>query len=390
MINLKHSYLAAVFLLLIVLTFNTCNKMIVEWTDLVPLPPVPPDTVQPGVAGPFAGIHGNILIVAGGANFPDTMPWRGGKKLYHDEIYLLHLPSDAEGWRVLTGGEGLPRPVAYGASASVEAGIVCMGGETESGITDEVFIISVAGGRTLITPLPPLPVPLSNAASASAGSVVYIAGGQTPEGPSRALWSLDTENVSSGWKRHADLPLPLINSVMTAVPGKDRELWMLGGRTRGEADDTSVIRSEIFSYSVSSDRWTPEGDLTDGSRVLRLAAGTGAAVDGRYIALFGGNDGSVFNRVEALLSSMARKADTASLARMKNEYISLQEGHPGFSGEVIILDTETRKCFSAGQIPGPPQVTTAAVETQWGIIIPSGEVKPGVRTAGTRIVRFRH
>lgn len=360
-----------------------------EWTDLIPLPPVSPSTVQPGVAGPFAGIHGNTLIVAGGANFPDTMPWHGGKKQYHDEIYLLQLPAGAGGWKVLTGTEGLPRSVAYGASASVKAGVVCMGGETESGITNEVFIISVAGGRAIITPLPPMPAPLSNASAASAGSVVYIAGGQTPYGSSRALWSLDTEDVSSGWKSHADLPLPLINGVMAAVPGKDPELWMLGGRTRNEADDTSEIRSEIFSYSISADRWTLEGDLTNGSRVMRLAAGTGAAVDSRYIALFGGNDGSVFCRVEALLSEMARAADTARVAQKRKEYISLQESHPGFSREVIILDTETRKCFAAGVIPGPAQVTTTAVKTPWGIIIPSGEIKPGVRTTETRMARFR-
>ena len=387
--TLRRSYKAAAFSIIMVLTLNSCNKMNVEWTELVPLPPVLPGTAQPGIAGPFAGIHGTTLIVAGGANFPDTMPWHGGRKQYHDEIYQIQLPSGTEGWKVLTGAEGLPRPVAYGASASVKAGVVCMGGETENGITDEVFIISVAGGRTLITPLAPLPVRLSNAAAASAGSVVYIAGGQTPDGSSRALWSLDTEDVSSGWKRHADVPLPLINSVMTAMPGKDPELWMLGGRTRGEGDDTSAIRSEIFSYSPSADRWTHEGDLTDGSNILRLAAGTGASVDGRYIALFGGNDGLVFNRVESLLSSMAREADTALLARMRNEYISLQESHPGFSREVVIIDTETRKCFAAGEIPGPAQVTTTAVETPWGIVIPSGEVRPGVRTTTARIVRFR-
>lgn len=387
--TLRRSYKAAAFLIIMVLTLNSCIKMNVEWTELIPLPPVSPGTVQPGVAGPFAGIHGTALIVAGGANFPDTMPWHGGKKQYHDEIYMLQLPSDAGEWKVLTGGDGLPRPVAYGASASVKAGVVCMGGETENGITNEVFIISVAGGKTLITPLPPLPVPLSNASAAASGSVVYIAGGLTPSGSSRALWSLDTEDLSSGWKRHEDMPLALINSVMAAVPGKDPELWILGGRTRGEGDDTSVIRSEIFSYSPSADRWTHEGELTDGSNVLRLAAGTGAAVDGRYIVLFGGNDGSVFNRVEALLSAMAGETDTVSLAMMRNEYISLQEGHPGFSGEVVILDTETRKCFAAGEIPGPAQVTTTAVETPWGIVIPSGEVKPGVRTTTSRIARFR-
>ncbi|HPK85378.1 MAG TPA: cyclically-permuted mutarotase family protein, partial [Bacteroidales bacterium] len=59
-----------------------------EWTELAPLPPSSPGAIQPGVAGPFTGLHGNTLILAGGANFPDTMPWHGGRKKYHNEIYL--------------------------------------------------------------------------------------------------------------------------------------------------------------------------------------------------------------------------------------------------------------------------------------------------------------
>lgn len=360
-----------------------------EWTELVPLPPASPGTVQPGVAGPFAGLHGNTLIVAGGANFPDTMPWHGGRKKYHDEVYMVQLPYGSEGWKVVAGSDGLPNPVAYGASASVRAGVVCMGGETESGITDKVFIISVAGGRPLITPLPDLPVPLSGAAAASAGSVVFIAGGQTPYGSSRSLWSLDTEAISLGWKKHAEMPLPLINSVMAAVEGKELTIWMIGGRTRGEGDDTSVIRPEIFSYSPAADRWVLAGDLTGKAGIEPLAAGTGAAIDRRYVVLFGGNDGSVFNRVEAILSAMATESDNYKLKRLKNEYISLQESHPGFSRAVIILDTETGRCTLAGEIPGPAQVTTTAVQTPWGIVIPSGEIKPGVRTTATRMARFR-
>ena len=81
--------------------------MNVEWTGLEPLPPAWPGTTQPGVAGPFAGIHGSTLIVAGGANFPDTMPWHGGKKQYHDEIYQFQLPAGTDGWQVLTGAEQL-------------------------------------------------------------------------------------------------------------------------------------------------------------------------------------------------------------------------------------------------------------------------------------------
>lgn len=363
--------------------------MNVEWTEIVPLPPPAGETVQPGVAGPFAGLHGNTLIVAGGANFADTMPWHGGKKRYHDEIYLMILPSGKATWEIFHGPDGLPGPVAYGASASVGAGLVCMGGETESGLTDEVYIISVAGGRPLITPLPPLPEPLSGAAAASAGSEVFIAGGIKPDGASPALYSLDTENISRGWQKLADMPLPLINSVMEVQPGDDVTIWMIGGRTRDEGADASVIRPEIFRYSRAADSWTVAGELSDGIKGVRLAAGTGASVNGRYIALFGGNDGSVFNAVETILSRMTREADTLKLANMRSEYISLQESHPGFCRGVFLFDTETGKSFRAGEIPGPAQVTTVAVETPWGIAIPSGEIRPGVRTPVVRMAKFR-
>lgn len=370
-------------------TINSCNRMNVNWTNLVPLPPPAPDAVQPGVAGPFAGLHGNTLIVAGGANFPDTMPWHGGKKQYHNEIYLLDMSAGGGSWRIAGPELALPVPVAYGSSASVSAGVVCMGGETESGLTDRVYIISVAGERPMITPLPSLPVPLSGSASASAGSVVFIAGGLSPSGSSESLWRLDTENIGAGWQRLADIPLPLINSVMAVSDGRESALWLLGGRTRGGGDDTSVIRSEIFRYSIAEDLWTLEGELNDGTEELNLAAGTGAAVSGRYIALFGGNDGSVFNRVESILSEMAREDDPVRHEELRKEYISLQESHPGFSRDVVLYDTETGKCSLEGEIPGPAQVTTAAVMTPWGIIIPSGEIKPGIRTPEVRMVKFR-
>ncbi|MBK7099157.1 MAG: hypothetical protein IPH58_13430 [Sphingobacteriales bacterium] len=34
-----------------------------------------------GFAGMISGISNNKLIVAGGANFPDELPWQGGKNI---------------------------------------------------------------------------------------------------------------------------------------------------------------------------------------------------------------------------------------------------------------------------------------------------------------------
>ena len=42
-----------------------------------------------GVAGPVTGYSNNVLIIAGGANFPDSLPWKGGKKKYYNKVYVF-------------------------------------------------------------------------------------------------------------------------------------------------------------------------------------------------------------------------------------------------------------------------------------------------------------
>lgn len=375
-----------VYILISILTSNSCSEMNIEWNELTPLPPAVPGVVQPGLAGPYAGLHGDVLIVAGGANFSDAMPWNGGAKSYHSEVYAMQMSVNGGSW--VTGGPvtSMPAAIAYGSSVSLPAGVICMGGETEAGLSDSVFMISGAGDKIIFTTLPSLPKPLSSTVSGVMGSKVFLAGGISPEGPSAALYCLDTDEIGKGWIRLCDMPLALINSVM--VPHGSNELWAFGGRTREIESDTSVIRPEIFRYQISEDRWTHEGMITNGRDTLRFAAGTGATVNDNLIALFGGNDGSVFTRVEKLLSEIAREKNPTVAEGKRTAYISLQETHPGFSREVILFNTETRQCKLAGEIPGPAQVTTVAIESSWGIIIPSGEIRPGIRTPQITLVRF--
>ena len=46
-----------------------------DWQSIDSLP-----TPNIGVAGAFSGVHNGAMVVAGGANFPNGMPWEGGKK----------------------------------------------------------------------------------------------------------------------------------------------------------------------------------------------------------------------------------------------------------------------------------------------------------------------
>ena len=67
----------------------------IQWKIAGELPSTNSHERSLGFAGPVAGIHKNILVVAGGANFPKAMPWMGGKKKYYDCGYLFKGQEDS-------------------------------------------------------------------------------------------------------------------------------------------------------------------------------------------------------------------------------------------------------------------------------------------------------
>src|SRR5688572_10765809 len=62
---------------------------VMHWQLAATLPVSGDQATSLGVAGPVAGIHNDVLFIGGGANFPVTMPWLGGKKKYYDDLYVF-------------------------------------------------------------------------------------------------------------------------------------------------------------------------------------------------------------------------------------------------------------------------------------------------------------
>ena len=89
-----------------------------------------------GLGGPFAGCHGEALIVAGGANFTSAA---------------------SSGDLRWTSGFALSRPLAYGACASTSAGVVCVGGNDADRVFADAFVLSWRPETAALaqTPLPP-------------------------------------------------------------------------------------------------------------------------------------------------------------------------------------------------------------------------------------------
>ena len=76
---------------------NSDQQPYFKWAESqLPIPPG--DTHQPGLAGAFSGLSNDVLIIAGGANFPDNPPWEGGKKVWNDQIYVLSKQGNSYGW----------------------------------------------------------------------------------------------------------------------------------------------------------------------------------------------------------------------------------------------------------------------------------------------------
>ena len=158
-----------------------------EWKRLPSLPDAR------GFAGPFAGVSDGVLLVAGGANFPDKKPWDGGKKVWYDTVFALERPDGA--WKV---AGHLSRPLAYGVSVTHRNRTVCVGGSDAERHYAEAFRLEWKAGSVAVTPLPPLSRPVANACGALVGDTLYIAGGQDKPDSWNGLWAIPSGEVRPG------------------------------------------------------------------------------------------------------------------------------------------------------------------------------------------------
>ncbi len=149
-------------------------------------------SVSLGFAGPINGINNDVLIVAGGANFQDKMPWEGGKKHYSNEIHVLQKCNDKYNWNKKVQST-LPEPIAYCGNTVTDLGVVYVGGENENGLSNKAFILkwNEAKNEVETKSLPNFPVHITNIGLTHIGNIVYAIGGDEATKSSNEFLSLD-------------------------------------------------------------------------------------------------------------------------------------------------------------------------------------------------------
>src|SRR5690606_29353744 len=118
----------------------------IRWDTTTILPPNGDGSNHIGIAGPITGIIGDKLLIAGGANFPDKMPWDGGTKHYATQAYLYQITDN--GLEFLQQQE-LQDTNAYAGSCSAQGAIYFAGGENTTGVQSAVKKLTLVEGRLM-------------------------------------------------------------------------------------------------------------------------------------------------------------------------------------------------------------------------------------------------
>lgn len=357
------------------------NTFRMNWLIVDSLPP--PNI---GVAGAFSGIHNGAIIVAGGANFPNGMPWEGGKKQYSNEVYVFSIHRNGtsrhnreDKLKRHNQSFNLIEKRAYGASVSTHKGIVCLGGENEKGASNKAFLIQWHRKTKQIEyqNLTNLPLPLTNASATIMGNTIYVVGGESDNKTTQSFLSLDMSKSNTAWKILPDLPKPISNAVVVT---QSKSIFVFGGRAK-TASGISDLYNSTFKFDIKQNIWIPLSNISDGQQnIAALSAGTGITIGNQYIILFGGDKGETFHKVETLLAAINLEKEESKKQDLILKKNQLLAAHPGFSKDILLYDTETDKWAKIGTIPFDSPVTTTAFKSGKRIFIPSGEIRAGVRT----------
>ena len=274
----------ACLILLSCVSLITAEESKLNWNALPDIPG------KLGVAGPFAGVHNDALIVAGGANFPEGVPWRStaegynSPKVYYNTIYLVTKNGDEHS--IAESKTKLPQEIGYGVSIPTGEGLICVGGEWKENVKDEtakkynstmhlsdkVFMLKHADGDISVdSEFPDLPKGTTAASGALIEGKIYITGGGYLDDETEKIiatknfWVLDLAKRGSDdfkWEAKEPWEGPARTHLITLSQsdGAADSLYIFSGRTKGESGQWHML-TDSHKFNPKTDKWTQLADI---------------------------------------------------------------------------------------------------------------------------------
>jgi N-acetylneuraminic acid mutarotase len=337
-----------VIVALLALSLTGCSSLrpvgepLIRWSTLPDLP----EAI--GVGGPFAGVSNGALIVAGGAHFPVSL-FEGGEKTWIDRIHVY----DGGKWH---SGFNLDRPLAYGASVTTEDGVVLLGGCDAEKCYADVVRLRWANAKLEKAALPKLPKPCAMTSAALVGTTIYVAAGcdsQTATTAMKNFWALDLAKEPLKWETLEPWPGP--SRMLPVAASRDGFFYLFSGAELMPGPDGKAKRR----YLTDAWRFCPDSGwkrLADMPRAAVAAPTPAVACGTSKILICSGDNGENADKV-----------------------FELKDKHPGFPRDILAYDVKKDRWTKAGLAPAG-HVTAATAPYGDGFVIPSGEIRPGVRS----------
>ncbi|MEX2235725.1 MAG: sodium/solute symporter [Cyclobacteriaceae bacterium] len=325
-----------------------------NWEELPSIPD------REGFAGMYTGVSGGALICMGGANFPDGMPWEGGKKIWYDHIYILE--KGATSWKL--SNEKLPRPMAYGVSVTYNNRIILAGGSDATRHYADVLTVAYENGTIRFDTLASMPSPLANMTGALTGDHLFIAGGHSNAEalPLKTFLSLKLSGDRQAKKWLSLEPWPGPARMQAVSASLQDKFFLFSGidlreNTNGERE--RIILKDAYQFTPGKSdlvkgTWVKLSDMPRGT-----AAGASPAptVGSDHILFPGGLDGKT-----------AQHKDPSTF--------------PGFVTDLLAYHVQSDKWLNFGKLPAnSTRVTVPAVKWDQKWVIINGEVGPGKRSS---------
>ncbi len=323
--------------------------------------PDPDQGIERGVSGSFAALlPSGLVMIAGGCNFPTDTPMApGAQKKFYSGIYTADPEAEQIDWTLVA---HMPAPMAYGATASVEAGAVLIGGSNAQGLSKDVYLFN---GSELST-LPSLPYGIDNAAAAAIGNKVYLAGGNGPDGlPGNELLCLDLDQPAKGWVALKQMPgNPRVQPAVAAADGK---IYVFGGFAGRTAKAEPTVSTDGLCYDPRKNKWTAVAGPTepDGTP-LGLGGGVAASLPNGDIVAIGGVNAGVF---------------LAALINQAPDYLSHPIEWYRFNTYTCVFHpADGTWTVAPGHDTARAGASMVVVPQSKSAIVTGGELKPRIRT----------
>ncbi len=333
---------------------------------------------QLGLAGPITGVHGDYLLVGGGANFPE--PGKSANeattlgKVYWNELFVLDLAKGT--W--LDKSFTMPDALSYAATIGLPEGVLVIGGEGYEGGPNgsklaevkkfaDVFLMSFDPATQDVSyeAYPSLPAASSYGAAALVGRTVYYQTGKD-------FYALDLDKRDAGWQAMPAWPgEPRDTAIAAAVDGK---VVLATGRV--QVDGVWHIHKDAFAFDPAAKTWEKLPDMP-----FPAMAGEGFGVGDNLVIVGGDKDVERWNQITGVAAERGELEEgTPEREKLGAALEMFADHHTGFNTEVLAYDMEDGEWSVAGRFPGTSPVTTQPVVWQDKLILPSGEVRPGVRS----------